>query len=65
MVVQLLNMKRDSFRHREKYENLLCPEEPYLSSIDGLMSLANCIVHVLLFSQFISQVQFYSNSKTL
>ena len=56
MVVQPLDIKNDSFRHRENDEKLLSPKVPYLSAISALMYLVNCTVHILLFCQFISQV---------
>ena len=42
-------MKNNLFRPREKDENLLGPEVPYLSVIYVLMYLANCTAHILLF----------------
>ena len=56
MVVQPIDVKNNSFRSCEKGENLLGPEVPYLSAIGSLMYLDNCIVHKLIFCQFISQV---------
>ena len=44
VVVQPLDMKNDSFRHREKDENFLGLEVPYLSAIDALMYLTNCTI---------------------
>ena len=49
MVVQPLYVKNDSFRPRENGENLPGPEVAYLSDIDALMSLTNCIVQILIF----------------
>ena len=65
MVGQPLDMNNDSFRHRENNEILLGPKELYLSVISALMYLANCTIQILFFCQFISYVQFNSNSKTL
>ena len=42
MVVRSLDVKNDSFRHCEKYEELLGPKVPYLSAIGALLYLANC-----------------------
>ena len=44
MVVQLLDMKNDSFCHCENGENLFDHEVSYLSDISALMYLDNCIV---------------------
>ena len=37
-------MKNNQFRHREKDENLLSIEVPYLSPVNALMYLANCTI---------------------
>ena len=50
MVVRSLDVKKDPFRHCEKYEELLCPEVPYLSAIGALMYLANCTRPKIVFS---------------
>ena len=42
MVVRSLEKKKGPFRPREKGEELLGPEVPYLSAIGALMYLANC-----------------------
>ncbi|XP_074360437.1 secreted RxLR effector protein 161-like [Apium graveolens] len=42
MVVRSLEKNKDPFRPREKGEELLGPEVPYLSAISALMYLANC-----------------------
>jgi hypothetical protein len=42
MVVQSLDVKKDPLRPREDDEEILGPEEPYLSVIGALMYLANC-----------------------
>ena len=42
MIVRSLDVKKDPFRPREKVEELLGPEVPYLSVIGALMYLANC-----------------------
>ena len=65
MVIQPIDVKNNSFCSCEKGENLLGPEVPYLSAIGSLKYLDNCIVYKLIFYQFISQVQFRSNLKTL
>ena len=66
MVVQSLDVKNDSFRPCEKDEELFGPEVPYLSAIGALMYLANCTrSDIPFFCQFISKIQFRSNSKTL
>ena len=41
MVVRSLEVTKDPFRPKEKNEELLGPEVPYLSAIGALMSLAN------------------------
>ena len=41
MVVRSLDIEKDPFRPREKDEELLGPEVPYLSAIGALMYLAN------------------------
>lgn len=41
MVVSSLYTEKDPFRSREKDEELLGPEVPYLSAIGALMYLAN------------------------
>ena len=41
MVIRLLNVKNDQFRHCENCEKLLGPKVPYLSVIGALMYLAN------------------------
>ena len=66
MVVRSLDVKNDPFRPCEKGEELLGPEVPYLSAISALMYLVNCTrLDIAFSSQFISQVQFRSNPKTL
>ena len=50
MVVRSLNVKNDSFRPCEKYEELLGPKVPYLSVIGALMYLVNCIHSDITFS---------------
>ena len=66
MVVRSLDVKKDPFRPCEKDEELLGPEVPYLSAIGALMYLANCTrPDIAFFCQFISKIQFRSNSKTL
>ncbi|XP_063938117.1 secreted RxLR effector protein 161-like [Daucus carota subsp. sativus] len=42
VVVRTLEKNKDPFRPRERGEELLCPEVPYLSAIGALMYLANC-----------------------
>ena len=42
LVVRSLDVKKDPFRHCEKYEELLGPEVPYLSAIGAFMYLVNC-----------------------
>ena len=49
MIVQQLDMKKDSFRLLEKDENLLGPEVSYLSAISALIYLVNCTVQILFF----------------
>ena len=41
MVIQPLDMKKDSFCPREKDENLLGPKRPHLSAISALMDIAD------------------------
>ena len=41
MVVRSLDVEKDPFRPREKDEELLSPEVPYLRTIGALMYLAN------------------------
>ena len=66
MVVRSLDVKNDPFRPCEKDEELLSPKVPYLSAIGALMYLANCTrPDIAFFYQFISKIQFRSNSKTL
>ena len=43
MVVHSLEIEKDPFRPRDIRKNMLGPEIPYLSVIDALMYLANCI----------------------
>ena len=50
MVVRSLDVKNDSFRPCEKYEELLGPEVPYLSVIGALMYLVNCTHSDITFS---------------
>ena len=42
MVVRSLDVNKDQFRLRDKNEELLGPEVPYLSAIGALMYIANC-----------------------
>ncbi|XP_074328322.1 secreted RxLR effector protein 161-like [Apium graveolens] len=49
MVVHSLEKNKDPFRPREKGEELLGPEVPYLSAIGALMYLANCTRHNIAF----------------
>ena len=49
MVVNPLNMKKDSFHPYENGENLLSPKLPYLRVINALMNFANCMVEILIF----------------
>ena len=66
MVVQSLDVKNDSFRPCEKDEGLLGSEVPYLGVVGALMYLANCThLDINFCYQFISKIQFRSNSKTL
>ena len=66
MVVLSLDVKKDPFRPCEKNEELFGPEVPYLSAIGVLMYLVNCThPDIVFFYQFISKIQFRSNSKTL
>ena len=66
MVVNSLDLKKDPFYPREKGEELLSHEVPYLNVICVLMYLANCTrPFIVFFYQFISQVQFCSYSKIL
>ncbi|KAK8558437.1 hypothetical protein V6N13_103614 [Hibiscus sabdariffa] len=41
MVVRSLDVKKDTFRPREKDEDILGPKVPYLSAIGGLMYLSS------------------------
>ncbi|XP_063942850.1 secreted RxLR effector protein 161-like [Daucus carota subsp. sativus] len=50
MVVRSLEKYRDLFRPKEKGEELLGPEVPYLSAIGVLMYLANCTCPDISFS---------------
>ena len=50
MVVQSLDVKKDSFHPYEKNEELFGPKVPYISVIDALMYLANCIRPNIAFS---------------
>ena len=65
MVAQPLDVKNNSFRPCEKGKILLGPEISYLIVIGALMYLHNYIVQILFLCQFISQVQFRSNPKTM
>ena len=66
MVVWSLDVKNDQFRPCEKNEESLGPEVPYLGAIGALMYLANYTrPNIVFFYQFISKIQFRSNSKTL
>ena len=50
----------------KKYEELFGLEVSYLSAIGVLMYLVNCThPDIVFFYQFISKIQFRSNSKTL
>ena len=39
MVDQSLDVKKDHFRPQEEYEEILCPEVPYIYAIDMLIAL--------------------------
>ena len=65
MVVRSLDVKNDPFRPCEKNEELLGLEVPYLVLLVHLCILPIVHVQTLLFCQFISKIQFRSNSKTL
>ena len=62
MVVRSLDVKKDSFRHWEKDEELLGLEVPYLSVIGALMYLANCIRPNIAF--FVNSLARYSFAPT-
>ena len=62
MVVRSLDVKNDPFRPCEKGEELLGPEEPYLSAIGALMYLANCTRPDIAFS--VNLLARYSSSAT-
>ena len=49
MVVRSLEKKKDLFRPRDKGEELIGPEVPYLSACGALMYLANCTRHDIAF----------------
>ena len=55
-------MKKDSFRHCEKNEELLGPEVPYLSVIGTLMYLATCTRPNIIF--FVNLVARYNSVPT-
>ena len=50
MVVQSLDVKKDSFRPCKKNEELLSPEVPYRSVIGAPMYLVNCTHPDIVFS---------------
>ena len=57
MIVQQLDMKKDSFLLLEKDENLLGPEVSYLSAIGALIYILLIVLFKYCFSyQFISYV---------
>ena len=57
MIVWPFDVKKDSFRHCEKDEELLGPEVLYLSAIGALIYLANCThSNIAFFCQFISKI---------
>ena len=65
MVVRSLDVKKNPFRPCEKNEELLGLAVPYLNDIVHLCILLILHVQTLFFNQFISKIQFCSNSKTL
>ena len=50
MVVRSLDMEKDPFRPREDGEGILRFEVPYLSAIEALMYLTNCIIPDITFA---------------
>ena len=63
IVVRSLDVKKDLFRPCEKGEELLGPEEPYLSVIGALMYLANCTCLDIAFF-FVNLLPGYSSTPT-
>ena len=65
MVVSSIDVKKDSFCPREKGEELLCPEVPYLCFIGALMYLANCTCLDISFSiTLLAMYSFVPTQKT-
>ena len=62
MVVRSLDVKNDSFRPCEKYEELLGPKVPYLSVIGALMYHVNCIRLDIVF--YVNLLARYSSAST-
>ena len=66
MVVKSLDVKNDTFRPCEKYEELLCLEVPYLSVIGALICLANCkCLDIVFYVNLLARYSSFSNLKTL
>ena len=66
MVVQPLDVKKYPFRRCENCEILLGHEVSCRNAISALIYLANCTCpDIVILYQFVSQIQFHSNSKTL
>jgi hypothetical protein len=56
---------KDSFQPKEKDEQGLRPEVPYLSAIGALMYLANCTLPDIALAISVGQVQHRTHQKTL